>query len=241
MAYQDDIIKLHKEKVKTIRFCKKVMGEAEVEAEEKSIALTDGFKKEYILLRASLEDDSEKADWREAQGMMLERNDKLEEDLMAVEMRLVENLTEAMAKFQGQVQGINDAMETKTTDYFAYAVGQNENYRQELQEHVKKEVEKFQKEYDKMAEEGEDEFEMDDYDDPELMERFGDPEQLTNDFDQMKDFQESKFVEREQKINALRKKDWDDQYSSLKKTQHNRSRNVVEEIILQKSRFSNKL
>jgi hypothetical protein len=131
-AYQEDILRLHAEKVKTIKFCKRIMSEAQVEAEEKSIALTDAYKKEYIMLRAQLEDDKEKFDWRTAQQMMMEKNDKLEEDLMAVEMRLVENLAEAMSKFQAQVQGINDTMETKTTDYFAYATGQNESYRQEL-------------------------------------------------------------------------------------------------------------
>jgi len=45
-------------------------------------------------------------------------NHALEQDLMSVEMRLVENLADAMNKFAGQITGINESMDTKTSAYF---------------------------------------------------------------------------------------------------------------------------
>ena len=46
-----------------------------------------------------MEDEPQKVDWGESQDQMKEENAKLEDDLMAVEMRLVVNLQTAMASF----------------------------------------------------------------------------------------------------------------------------------------------
>ena len=54
-----------------------------------------------------MEDHPDQVDWDGALKDMKDANARLEDDLMAVEMRLVENLMTLMEKFNKQIHEIN--------------------------------------------------------------------------------------------------------------------------------------
>ena len=56
IAFQEEILKLHEIKSVAIKYCKKVLYDAEKQAEANAIQFTDAFKDKYTTLRKLMED-----------------------------------------------------------------------------------------------------------------------------------------------------------------------------------------
>lgn len=85
----------HREKVNTLIYCEQVLREAEKEAEKESITLIERFKsyrKAKFRHIAYLEEKDEDIEIDMYEDEFLNEIDKLEDDLMGVEMKLSEAL-----------------------------------------------------------------------------------------------------------------------------------------------------
>ena len=141
--YQESIIKQHRRKSDTITYCKKILKDSEIDAEERSIELSTECRKTWLKLRAKMEDQPEKIDWENSLDDMLGMSAKLEDDLMHVEIRLMQNLQEAMDDFKSRIDEINKTMDEETNKYFEDLEKFFSAYRDELLDHVKKVVDEF--------------------------------------------------------------------------------------------------
>ena len=90
----------NKEKLKTIKYCRTMLHNSELEAEAKSIELIRKFnsdKKHMLNELESLEDKS--MQYEDYFKELLDKITQLEDDLMEIEMLLQEALNEATGKF----------------------------------------------------------------------------------------------------------------------------------------------
>ena len=188
-----------------------------------------------------MEDQPEKIDWDNSLDDMLGMSAKLEDDLMHVEIRLMQNLQEAMDDFKSRIDEINKTMDEETNKYFEDLEKFFSAYRDELLDHVKKVVDEFQV---KMEDEGENEdedvmFGVTNF--QEMMNFAADADQIGQIFDNMKESNEQKLSDRQNQITKMRNDAWNNEYTELKSSQHNRNRNIVQEIMISRGKFDDKL
>ena len=80
------------------------MKDAENDAEEQSIVITDEYKQHYQNVREQMDDHPDTIeDWEKLLEELLKRNEGVENSLMSVEIRLVENLQQAQTQFQSTI------------------------------------------------------------------------------------------------------------------------------------------
>ncbi len=106
----------NKEKNNTILFCEKVLNDAERQAERESIILIDKFtslRKHKFRHLQSIK-DSDHFDYNGFKKELYVEIDKLEDDLMGVELKLQESLLTATTDFTDRIKKIMEDMRTKT-------------------------------------------------------------------------------------------------------------------------------
>ena len=115
--YHSEMKLKHREKKNTLIYCEQVLREAEKEAEKESIQLIDKFKnfrkhKMRALQTHARRDDDALIDKFERE--LIEEVERLEDELMGVEMKLSDALQQSTTDFQEKVKKIIEDMKTKT-------------------------------------------------------------------------------------------------------------------------------
>ena len=75
----------------------------------------------------------------------------------------------------------------------------------------------------------------------EMMNFAADADQIGQIFDNMKESNEQKLSDRQNQITKMRNDAWNNEFNDLKSSQHNRNRNIVQEIMISRKKFDQKL
>ena len=229
----DVMLKLHDKKQSTIDFCTNILREGERDSEKKSIELIDDFKAKY-------NQEYRKINWKDPSDDELDAFEErihyfveeLEDKLMSVEMKLVESLADATDKFSKEVEAINNEMTSETSKFTKDVQGDVDKFIEELKGHAYKLNDEINKEDDNNA--------INQWEDQDLIQLLYDRETVTQNFEQSKETQENKISEKENIIRSEINNDWKYTKEKLIEDQHNRNRNIIQEIIrMTKERKSN--
>jgi hypothetical protein len=229
----DVMLKLHDKKQSTIDFCTNILREGERDSEKKSIELIDDFKAKY-------NQEYKKINWKDPSDDELDAFEErihyfveeLEDKLMSVEMKLVESLADATDKFSKEVEAINNEMTSETSKFTKDVQGDVDKFIEELKGHAYKLNDEINKEDDNNA--------INQWEDQDLIQLLYDRETVTQNFEQSKETQENKISEKENIIRSEINNDWKYTKEKLIEDQHNRNRNIIQEIIrMTKERKSN--
>lgn len=229
----DVMLKLHDKKQSTIDFCTNILREGERDSEKKSIDLIDDFKAKY-------NQEYRKINWKDPSDDELDAFEErihyfveeLEDKLMSVEMKLVESLADATDKFSKEVEAINNEMTSETSKFTKDVQGDVDKFIEELKGHAYKLNDEINKEDDNNA--------INQWEDQDLIQLLYDRETVTQNFEQSKETQENKISEKENIIRSEINNDWKYTKEKLIEDQHNRNRNIIQEIIrMTKERKSN--
>jgi hypothetical protein len=143
------MLKLHDKKKKTIVYWTEILTEGEREAEKKSIELNNEFKHRR-------NQEHKKINWRDPSDMELDlferwvhqEVDVIEDNLMAVEMKLVEAIGIATSDFSKEVDAINAEMTTESQKFHSNVQGDVDKFNSDLREVAYKLNEEITKEDD---------------------------------------------------------------------------------------------
>mmetsp|Transcript_8859 Transcript_8859/g.7836 ORF Transcript_8859/g.7836 Transcript_8859/m.7836 type:complete len:566 (+) Transcript_8859:2-1699(+) len=218
------MLKLHENKEKKIVYWTEILRDGEREAEKKSITNVDEFKVTYI-------EKFKGVGWKEPtdieldifEGWTYQEVDVLEEQLMSVEMKLVEALGIATGDFGKEVDAINNEMVTESSKFTKGVQEDMDKFIVELRDHAYKLNEELNREDDNAN--------MTNWDDQDLVQLLYDKETLTQYFEQSKETQENKISEKDNIIRSEINNDWKNTKEELLEEQHDRNRNIIQEII----------
>jgi len=222
--FTEKMLSHHTRKAKTIEYCSSILRQGERDAEKKSIVLVDDFKAKY-------NEEHKNIDWKNASDQELNNFDKtinelidvLEDKLMAVEMKLVEALTTATGEFSKEVEAINNEMTSESTKFTNDVQEDMNKFIAELRDHAYKLNEEMNKDDENNLNQWENE--------PDLIQLLYDKETLTQYFEQAKETQENKISEKDNIIRSDINNDWKSTKEKVVEEQHDRNRNIIQEII----------
>jgi hypothetical protein len=214
--FQHEMKNRNKEKINTILFCEKVLKEAERQAELESIALIDQFtsvrKHKFRQLQAVK--DGEHFNYAAFKKELHQIIDRLEDDLMGVELKLQESLSAATVDFQDRVRRIIDDMKTKTSSYIAEVNQEMEQFSVVLKVYAMQEFDRFAN----MAEDNANDENNAIAD--ELVELMAEADELNTILEQSKEKIESKINDIESQITRDLNNDWKQTEARIIEAQH---------------------
>lgn len=121
----------------------------------------------------------------EYERILYEEIDKLEDELMNVEMKLQDTLTGSTGEFFEKVKGIIELMKSTTQNFVTEVANEMNNFYSELKKYATAEQEKFETEYTSLQEKSEMYQEI--KDDDELLELMLDKDNLVQHLDTSKE------------------------------------------------------
>jgi len=150
--------------------------------------------------------------------------ENLENQLMEVEMKLVESLSEATGNFKNKLDAITEDMKKETINYIKDVADINESYHGEVKVYCEKLHEDFSKDIENglnaWSEEQED-----------LTLLLSEKDTLMHLVESSHDTQQSKISDKENEITRGIVDDTNDYLKNLREKQHKRNRDIVKEVI----------
>ena len=142
--FQGEMKMHHKDKQHKITYCSKVMRDEELLGEKRSIELIRKFQqfKKHKLREIEAEDDKQLI-LEEYEQQLIDAVEKLEDDLMEIEMLLQDALQSAVAQFKEMVSTIIGDMKQKTISYVTFVAEQSAIFGEKLSELAINEQQKF--------------------------------------------------------------------------------------------------
>lgn len=235
----------HKDKSHIVAYCLDQMRQSELKAERDSIELIrklQSLKKHKLREFEENPDENNDMAIEEEEGKLLDEVEKLEDELMQIEMLLQDALQAATSTFKDKVQVINQEMKKKTIEFIKFVAEEAENFHTMLRLHALEEQTKFEtriSENEAALEEIENELDKDVYEFQLVY--FSDKDALIGLLDTSKETMESKIQEKEQVINKAILTLQDQTETKLQKGQHSRNRSIVKEIIATCENFRNEI
>ena len=219
------MLKLHEKKKKSIAYWTEILRDGERNSEKKSITLIDEFKANYNIEYKKINwDDPTDQELNYLQTWTNEEVGRIEDKLMSVEMKLVESLGIATGDFGKEVDAINNEMITESSKFTKNVQEEMDKFIAELREHAYKLNDDLNNEDDHNAS-------LNNWDDQDLVQLLYDKETLTQYFEQSKETQENKISEKDNIIRSEINNDWKNTKEKLLEEQHDRNRNIIQEII----------
>ena len=218
------MLKLHANSQSTIKYWIEILRDRERDAEVKSIKLIDDFKASYNEKHKSINwRDPTDEELDELEEWTHKEVDRLEEELMSVEMKTVEAFNIATSDFSKEVEAINNEMISESSKFTNNVQEDVDKFIAELREHAYKLNEDLNREDDNAN--------ISQWDDQDLLQLLYDKETLTQYFEQSKETQENKISEKDNIIRSDINNDWKKTKEDLLEEQHDRNRNIIQEII----------
>lgn len=175
-------------------------------------------------------------------------NDKILElqgELLEIEMKLQDALTNSKKLFISKVKGIIDEMGQLNQDYNTYVLQEVFGFNEKFREAALGEQEKFAQQYKKAEDAGGDQIEIfiqeieetlgKEY--LEMMVQFGEIEALMTALENFKETTENRVQGYESMINNDIKSDWQAYENKLNLDQHTRNREIIQEIVENTAKF----
>mmetsp|Transcript_12258 Transcript_12258/g.20626 ORF Transcript_12258/g.20626 Transcript_12258/m.20626 type:complete len:230 (-) Transcript_12258:49-738(-) len=207
------------------------MRSEEIFAEKRSIELirkVQSMKKHKL---RELEESEDKAlAIEDYESELLKAVDKLEDDLMEIEMRLQYALSDALDIYKEKIKKVIDTMKQQTENFISSIESNSLEFNRELAGYAAVESTDYQSKQDEENEA------FDDDDDQEQLLEFyailSDTETLNSTLDQSKDFMSKIIHHYETEINNMIKSSQNETDKKILTDQHSRNRNIIREIIL---------
>lgn len=219
---------IYKNKKAIIKFCHKLMHEEELSAEERSIALIrdlQGVKKHKLREIEESEDRHLASD--DFEETMNAAVDKLEDDLLEIEMRLQYALTDAIDGYKEKIKLIVQEMKDMSEKFIKTIDQLAQEFNSDLNAVAQVEFNLFNERME-AQEDGDDHY---DEEEDKLLELLGDKEVLDSFLERSKEYMQKIITGKETLINRLIAEEQKRIDLDLVKTQHTRNRNIIREII----------
>ena len=188
-------------------------------------------------MRAIEESEDKVLASEEFEQHLLDAVDKLEDDLMEIEMRLQYALKDAQGVYQDKIKQILKDMQEHTEKFVKVIENQASDFNTLLGEHAIVEFNQFQEKLENQQVEEDEENE----DEDKLYELLSDKEILDTDLDKSKDYMSKLITGMEVRILQKIKQEQTALDDKSSKDQHARNRGIVREIIMTCQNFRNEI
>ena len=232
--FQGEMKNRNKEKMNTIAFCEQVLRNAEKQAEQESIVLIDKFNtlRKHKFRRLFAIKEGEHFDYNSFKKEMAKEIETLEDDLMAVELKLQEQLQVATTDFQERVKRVLEEMKNKTNVYIQEVNQEMELFSVSLKAYALQEVERI----GNMGDDGDQEPMTD-----EFVLLMDDADYLNSQLEGSKENIELRVNDIESQIIKDLTNDWKATEQRITEDQHHRNRTIVQEIIKTCDKFKKEI
>ena len=199
-TYQNYMKVNHKKKDNIITYCMKAMRDEEKRAEKKSIAILDELKGKKKYAYRTLDSSTDRSmQIDEIEEDMINAVNKVEDDLMDIEMLLQDALHTAMNSFKDQTHGINAQLKAKTKEFIDFVLDQANEFNKEFFPYAMKEQGDFIEDFNAKQERGDNFDDDEEFNDKLLI--LGEKDDLIQMLEQSKDFIEKEISARESDVN----------------------------------------